>query len=167
MATRSIRGKHWILFYKLAKRLPPMRFALTKGRERYRAAHGTNLDLTRAWWTQPCAPLDAWNLETKHIHDFLDMKALVSLADHDNIDAPANLRILDTCREILISLEGTVPFENTFFHLGVHNLAADRARAIIRELEDFTHRPYEASGHSRHAHSESGDLDRFQPSLLG
>jgi hypothetical protein len=127
--------------YKLARRLPPMQFALAKGEERYRAAHGKSLDLTRAWWTPPCAPLDAWNLEKKHIHDLLDMNALVSLTDHDNIDAPANLRILDTCREIPISLEWTVPYENTFFHLGIHNLASDRARAIMSELEDFTDHP--------------------------
>jgi hypothetical protein len=130
--------------YKLASQFPPMQFALEKGRERYRAANGTDLDLTRAWWTPPCAPLDAWNLETKHIHDLLQMNALVSLTDHDNIDAPANLRILETCRSIPISVEWTVPFENTFFHLGVHNLAADRARDIMRELERYTDHPHPA-----------------------
>jgi hypothetical protein len=130
--------------YKLARRLPPMQFALVKGQERYQAAHGTNLDLTRAWWTPPCAPLDAWNLETRHIHDLLGMNALVSLTDHDNIDAPANLRILESCSQIPISLEWTVPFENTFFHLGIHNIAADRARDIMRELEDFTDHPAQA-----------------------
>ena len=127
--------------YKLAKGLPPMQFALEKGQDRYRAAHGKTLDLKRAWWTPPCAPLDAWNLETKHIHDVLDMGALVSLTDHDNIDAPANLRILEACRRIPISVEWTVPFENTFFHLGVHNLAPERARGAMRDLEEFTLRP--------------------------
>jgi hypothetical protein len=127
--------------YKLAQNLPPMKFALEKGQERYRAAHGSTLDLTRAWWTPPCAPLDAWNLEKKHIHDRLDLAALVSLTDHDSIDAPANLRILETCRHIPISVEWTVPFENTFFHLGVHNIVADRARDVMRDLEDFTDTP--------------------------
>jgi hypothetical protein len=127
--------------YKLAGKLLPMRFALAKGQERYRAAHGAELDLKRAWWTPPCAPLDAWNLERRHIHDILDMNALVSLTDHDSIDAPLNLRILDTCRDIPVSLEWTVPFENTFFHLGVHNIAADRARDIMRDLAEFTHAP--------------------------
>ncbi len=127
--------------YKFARRFPPMQFALEKGRERYRAAHGKELDLTRAWWTPPCTPLDAWNLETKHIHDLLDLHALVSLTDHDNIDAPANLRILESCRGIPVSLEWTVPFENTFFHLGIHNLAADHARDIMRDLHEFTARP--------------------------
>jgi hypothetical protein len=127
--------------YNLASKISPMRFALEKGQDRYRAAHAKALDLTRAWWTPPCAPLDAWNLETKHIHNLLDLHALVSLTDHDNIDAPANLRILETCRAIPISLEWTVPFENTFFHLGVHNLAPDRARDIMRDLEEFTDGP--------------------------
>jgi hypothetical protein len=34
-----------------------------------------------------------------------------------------------------------VPFENTFFHLGVHNLPAGRARDIMRDLEAFTDHP--------------------------
>jgi hypothetical protein len=127
--------------HKLAVNLPPMQFALERGQERYRAAHGTTLDLTRAWWTPPCAPLDAWRLEKNHIHKILDIDALVSLTDHDNIDAPAHLRILETCRDIPISLEWTVPFENTFFHLGIHNLPADRAREIMQDVGAYTARP--------------------------
>jgi hypothetical protein len=130
--------------YKLARKCPPMQFALAKGQERYRAAHHATLDLTRAWWTPPCAPLDAWKLETRQINERLSMNALVSLTDHDSIDAPANLRILETCRDTPISVEWTVPFENTFFHLGIHNLPADRARSIMRELEEFTDHPDQA-----------------------
>jgi hypothetical protein len=130
--------------YKFAKMLPPMQFALEKGQQRYHAAHQKPLDLRRAWWTPPSAPLDAWKLETKHIHDLLDLNAMVSLTDHDSIDAPANLRILDACRGIPISLEWTVPFENTFFHLGVHNLPAGQARDRMRQLEEFTSHPRQA-----------------------
>jgi hypothetical protein len=126
--------------YKLSRHIPPMKFALEKGQERYRAAHGKELDLTRAWWTPPCAPLDALKLEKDHIHSF-DLAALVSLTDHDSIDAPMNLRILETCREIPISVEWTVPFENTFFHLGIHQIATDRARDTMAELEQYTDHP--------------------------
>jgi hypothetical protein len=127
--------------YKLARKFPPMQFALASGQARYQAAHNTSLDLTRAWWTPPCAPLDAWRLEARQINERLNLNALVSLTDHDGIDAPANLRILEICRDIPISVEWTVPFENTFFHLGIHNLPADQARNIMRELEVFTKQP--------------------------
>jgi len=127
--------------YKLSRSCPPMAFALKKGEERYRAAHdGASLDLRRAWWTPPCAPLDAVKLECAQIHN-LGMNALVSLTDHDTIDAPLNLRVLDACRDIPISVEWTVPFENTFFHLGVHNIVPDNARNTIAELRAFTAHP--------------------------
>jgi len=128
--------------YKLASSFPPMAFALQKGEARYRAAHnGASLDLTRAWWTPPCAPLDAWKLERNHIRYLLDMEGLISLTDHDTIDAPMHLRVLESCRAIPISVEWTVPFENTFFHLGVHNIAPGRARETMRELEEYTAHP--------------------------
>lgn len=128
--------------YKLAASFRPMAFALQKGEERYRAAHnGQSLDLRRAWWTPPCAPLDAWKLECAHIHNLLDKKALVSLTDHDSIDAPLNLRVLEACRDSPISVEWTVPFENTFFHLGVHNIAPENARETMAGLEAYTDRP--------------------------
>jgi hypothetical protein len=127
--------------YKLSRQFPPMAFALKKGEERYRAAHdGRPLDLRNAWWTPPCAPLDAWKLECAQIHNF-GMNALVSLTDHDSIDAPLNLRVLDACRDIPISVEWTVPFENTFFHLGIHNIAPDHARETMAELAAFTAHP--------------------------
>ena len=127
--------------YKLSRAFPPMAFALSKGEQRYRAAHhGDSLDLKRAWWTPPCAPLDAYKLECAQIHN-LGMNALVSLTDHDTIDAPLNLRVLDACRDIPISVEWTVPFENTFFHLGIHNIAPDNARETMGELAAFTAHP--------------------------
>jgi hypothetical protein len=35
-------------------------------------------------------------------------------------------------------VEWTVPFEQTVFHLGIHNLPADRANAWMQELAAFT-----------------------------
>ena len=49
---------------------------------------------------------------------------IVSLTDHDNIEAPVSLQVLDECRGTPISVEWTVSFGPTFFHLGVHNLPA-------------------------------------------
>lgn len=127
--------------YKLADRIAPIRSALARGMARYREIHGTELDLHRAWWTPPLAPHDAWLLEKHAIEERLGVNALVSLSDHDNIDAPLLLRVLDECRDVPISVEWTVPFDETFLHLGIHNLAPGTAREIMTDLEACTAHP--------------------------
>ncbi len=130
--------------YPLAKKIPPVRAALERGEARYRAVHGTGLDLSRAWWTPPCAPHDAWTLETNHIRNRFGLDAHVSLTDHDDIEAPITLRVLEECRNVPISVEWTVPYGGTFFHLGVHNLVPEHARETMADLAAFTDRPSEA-----------------------
>ena len=124
--------------YRLAKKHKYVRVGLGRGEARYLRANGTELDLGRAWWTPPAAPLDAWALEKNHIENGFNLQALVSLSDHDNIEAPLSLRLLDQCKEVPISVEWTVPFGPTFFHLGIHNLPPDRARELMDEFSRFT-----------------------------
>ena len=50
------------------------------------------------------------------------MDSLVSLSDHDDIEAAAMLELREECRPVPISVEWTVPWGGTFFHIGVHNL---------------------------------------------
>ncbi len=129
--------------YRYAIKVAPMRAALQRGEAQYRAAHGCALDLTRAYWTPPLAPRDAWKLESEHIAT-LGLDSFVSITDHDNIDAPLTLRVLSECRDIPVSVEWTVPVGGTFVHLGVHNLPADSARQIMNELSFYTARGSEA-----------------------
>ncbi len=124
--------------HRLAKRIGPLRLALEGGEARYQSLHGSSLDLRRAWWTPPLAPYDAWALEKHQIEHRFGMNALISLTDHDDIEAPLSLRVLDECRAIPISVEWTVPYGPTFFHLGIHNLASNSARDLMRELAEFT-----------------------------
>ena len=63
------------------------------------------------------------------IEQKLGMQALVSLSDHDCMDAPLLLRVVPAMRETPLSLEWTVPFQTSKFHLGVHNLPGARAPA--------------------------------------
>jgi len=125
---------------RLAKRVGPIRAALARGEARYKSVYGSSLDLSRAWWTPPAAPHEAWALEGGHIERRFGVQALVSLTDHDNIEAPLSLRVLDECRDLPISVEWTVPYGPTFFHLGIHNLAAVSARERMYELAHFTER---------------------------
>jgi hypothetical protein len=127
--------------YRLASRFSPLRMALEQGEARYRAIHGSPLDLSRAWWTPPLAPHDAWLLETRRIENHFGWNAQVSLTDHDDIEAPLALQVLEECRDTPISVEWTVPYENTFFHFGIHNLDSNCARKIMRDLAAFTARP--------------------------
>jgi len=103
---------------------------------------GVPLDLRRGWWTPPLGPREAYAVEFDQI-SAMGLAPLVSLTDHDDIEAPSWLRAMDGSSNIPISVEWSVPFRNTVFHLGVHNLPPRRARAMMRQLKAFTARPLE------------------------
>ena len=118
--------------------------AIRKQREKYRQIKGREIDFKRAWWTPPLAPLPAWKLEKAQIESGLDRESLVSLTDHDNIDAALHLSMLDETRACPVSVEWTVPYRETFFHLGLHNLPLQEATDIMRDLAAFTANPIES-----------------------
>lgn len=122
--------------YHAASRAPLLAAAIRQGAAAYQKRHGEALDLARGWWTPPLGAHDAWLLEKSQI-ETLDRNAIVSLTDHDNIDAPLSLRVLDECRGAPISVEWTVPFGPTFFHLGVHNLPPAGAREFWAAMERY------------------------------
>lgn len=118
--------------------------AIRKQKAKYKALKGYELDLKRAWWTPPLSARQAWDLERKQIERTLGLGALVSLSDHDNIDAGVTLHALERMRECPISIEWTIPYRLTFFHVGVHNLPVDAAREMERAMQAFTADPQEA-----------------------
>jgi hypothetical protein len=126
--------------YRAATRAPLLSAAIRHGERRYRQIHGTSLDLSRGWWTPPLGPHDAWLVEKSQIED-LGRDPLVSLTDHDDIEAPVSLQLLDECQGAPISFEWTVPYGPTFFHLGIHNLPAAQARAMFSTLRAYTLAP--------------------------
>jgi hypothetical protein len=128
--------------YQAAARAPVLSAVIRQGERQYHKAKGTQLDLSRGWWTPPLAPHDAWVLEKSQI-EVLDQNAIVSITDHDDIEAPVSLQVLDECRGTPISVEWTVPFHPTFFHLGVHNLPAGQAREIWSEIGEYRKSPCE------------------------
>jgi hypothetical protein len=83
---------------------------------------GIRPDYARSYWTPPLTPKLAFDLERSQIEEKLQMPAMVSLTDHDDIQAPLLLRSLASARQIPVSLEWTVPFGKGAFHLGIHNL---------------------------------------------
>jgi hypothetical protein len=128
---------------RATENVPWLSGAIRKQYAKYRALKGRDVNLKRAWWTPPLSPLHAWKLEKTQIENVLDRGALVSLTDHDNIDAGLRLSVLDETRHCPISVEWTLPFRQTFFHIGLHNLPAQDATGIMRDLAAFTANPEE------------------------
>lgn len=100
-----------------------------------------SVDYTQAFWTPPLSPRQAYRLEEKQINRRVELPALVSLSDHDNLRAGIMLRVLPRFEKAPISVEWTVPFGPTFFHLGVHNLPEAEALATLSMLHAFTAQP--------------------------
>lgn len=100
------------------------------------------IDFERAFWTPPLTPACALRLEQTQITG-LGLRPIVSLTDHDNIDAGIALQVSSDNRVTPISLEWTVPYQRSIFHLGIHNLPATSARSWMSTLAAFTSRPGE------------------------
>jgi hypothetical protein len=68
----------------------------------------------------------------------------VSLTDHDDIEAGVSLQVACDRHETPVSVEWTVPFAGSIFHLGVHNLPSEIERPAMELLADYTQSPSEA-----------------------
>jgi len=120
----------------------PLLRSFMRGQDRLaRRRRGVPIDLARGYWTPPMCPRSAYELEKNQIEQKLDMQALVSLSDHDCISAPQLLRVVPAMSEVPVSLEWTVPFQGSKFHLGVHNLPGKLAEEWMAELADCTAHP--------------------------
>jgi hypothetical protein len=102
---------------------------------------GIRPDYARSYWTPPLTPKLAFDLERSQIEEKLQMPAMVSLTDHDDIQAPLLLRSLASARQIPVSLEWTVPFGKGAFHLGIHNLPSATGAEWMKRMEAFTATP--------------------------
>jgi hypothetical protein len=100
------------------------------------------VDFARAFWTPPLSPASALNLERRQIAD-LGLRALVSLTDHDNIEAGMSLQITADPNEVPVSVEWTVPYERSILHLGIHNLPPHAAREWMAVMAAYTATPDE------------------------
>src|SRR5580698_2563470 len=101
-----------------------------------RSLHTTGIrpDYARSYWTPPLTPRLAFDLERSQIENHLQLPGLVSITDHDTIQAPLLLRSVPSARHIPVSVEWTVPFGNTAFHLGIHNLPSSTGAAWMERL---------------------------------
>jgi len=122
---------------------PVMRPLISRLERRSETKYGVRVNYSASYWTPPMTPRLAYDLERGQIEK-LDIGAMVSITDHDNIKAPMLLRTVPSARQIPVSVEWSAPFGAQSFHLGVHNLPSARATAWMRTLEDYTAHPSDA-----------------------
>jgi hypothetical protein len=97
-------------------------------------------DFSKIYWTPPLSPREAYGLERGQIEK-IGLASLISLTDHDNVEAGKQLRMLAETSSTPISAEWTVPYADTEFHIGVHNLPASRADRWMSEFAAYTKEP--------------------------
>ncbi len=122
-------------------KIPYLGKAIIRQQQKYHDNMGHPLDFARAFWRPPLTPREALRLEIGQIERELGLEALVSLSDHDNIQAGVMLGMFAKDKPQPISVEWTIPFGSTFFHMGVHNLPPRDAGDIMKELAAFTANP--------------------------
>jgi hypothetical protein len=69
------------------------------------------------------------------------LNSLVSITDHDTIEAPMLLRTVPSSRHIPVSVEWSAPFGQTIFHLGIHNLPSSDGPEWMKRFEEYTENP--------------------------
>jgi len=103
--------------------------------------HGITLNWETSYWTPPLTPKLAFDLESDQIAK-QGLQPLVSISDHDNIQAPLKLRSIPSSRHIPISVEWSAPYGGKqSFHLGIHNLPSASASQWMADLAEFTKNP--------------------------
>jgi hypothetical protein len=120
-----------------AAKLPIINYFWQKEQRNYIKREGKKIDFSTAFWSPPLTAQEVFNIEKSQINE-TGLEALVSISDHDSIDANLKINEQTENAKAPISLEWTVPFEYGFFHVGVHNLPKNRAVELTRTLLDYT-----------------------------
>lgn len=108
---------------------------------RYQRGPEPAVDFSRAYWTPPLTPAGALHLEQGQIRN-LGLQPMVSLTDHDNVEAGVALQISSPAG-VPISTEWTVPYRRTILHLGIHNLPRNAVRLWMSVMASYTASPDE------------------------
>ena len=139
--SHTMHSRETIAFVpRYAYGIPVLSQLVRRQERRYRIENGRDLDYSSVYWTPPLGPASAYQLERRQIEESLDLTAMMSLTDHDQIEAATMMQVLGI-DETPISLEWTVPYRGSFFHLGVHNLPVQSASSLTSDLLSWSQRP--------------------------
>jgi hypothetical protein len=125
----------------LAGRVGLLRWFLALKERKSMRESQIRFDLDRAYWTPPLTPNAAYDVEFTQISEQLGLNPIVSLTDHDNIQAPMSLRVHKDKAAVPISTEWSVPYGGDELHLGLHNLPASDASALLARMNAYTAEP--------------------------
>lgn len=117
-----------------------MRRLMQRLEQRAQTNHGMRVDYGLSYWTPPASPELAFDLESGQIEK-LGLAPIISLTDHDSIQASQLLRTGRGELDSPISVEWTVPYGAQAFHLGIHNLPRARACEWMQILASYTAHP--------------------------
>jgi hypothetical protein len=118
-------------------RIPVLALLYQHGMQRNIRLYGKSPDFKRGYWIPPVSPTDVYRSECTRIRQRLGLQPLVSITDHDDIEATRSLKRRYPNGDIPISIEWTVPYGGRILHIGVHNLAPAEATDIAGELVRF------------------------------
>ena len=90
---------------RFAEAFPPLAWELRRQAGKYREKYHRDADYTRGFWTPPLPPSHAVDVEGRSIEQELGLAPLVSITDHDNIEAASTLRAQEDPSDIPISIE--------------------------------------------------------------
>ena len=121
-----------------AERIPILSYIWRRELKRSIEMYGRPPEFDKGYWTPPLTGENVVEMEFESMGK-LGLDGMVSITDHDSIKANVELRNDNNADRIPISMEWTVPYGEGFFHVGVHNLPADRADEIAGYLLDYTH----------------------------
>lgn len=120
-----------------AERIPVVSYFWEKECRRYLGREGRLPNFDNGYWSPPLTGEQVFQSEKDQMNK-AGLEAIVSITDHDCIDANIGLNEQIPNSLAPISMEWTVPFEYAYFHVGVHNLPPERAVEIRDRLLDYT-----------------------------
>ena len=136
----SISEESLQFIHVLGLALPGVKSLTEHYEKQCRERHGIKLDFQRANWRPPLQPKMAYDVEAEQIGR-LGLYPLVSITDHDTMEAALLLRTVPSSRHIPMSVEWSAPYGGTVFHLGIHNLPSADGIAWMRRFEAYTAAP--------------------------
>ena len=144
--SHTSRSKETLDFIaKLANEYGCFRGILAREEKRCQRNHSLQVNYAASYWTPPLTPRLAFDLESNQIANALQVQPLVSITDHDDIQAPMLLRTVASARHIPVSVEWTTPYgDDQAFHLGIHNLPSDAGTLWMERFAAFTAQPSNA-----------------------
>jgi hypothetical protein len=105
----------------------------------YLERNGRPIDFGKAWWHPAVDSHTVYESEVEQIRRVLGLAPLVSITDHDCVEACVELQRSGRCgAAVPLSFEWTVPFGDSYFHLGVHNLRAESMPTLFQALRAYT-----------------------------